>query len=100
MAPYNEWFGIYCVSGADTRRTLPHEISRQGLSKVLITIGHAFEELRLVTELGGVIALAALLNDRQSVRGKNVIVIVSGGNVEPAVFKQALDTGHTSSLSR
>jgi threonine dehydratase len=85
---------------APTPAELPFSINRKGLSKVLVASDHevllairfAFEELRLVTEPGGVIALAALLSDPQSVRGKNVIVIVSGGNVEPAVFKQALDT--------
>ncbi|OYR26007.1 pyridoxal-phosphate dependent enzyme family protein [Brucella lupini] len=93
---------------APTPAELPFSINRQGLSKVLVASDHevllairyAFEELRLVTEPGGVIALAALLNDPPSLRGKNVIVIVSGGNVEPAVFKQALDADHTSSLSR
>ncbi|PZP66636.1 MAG: pyridoxal-5'-phosphate-dependent protein [Delftia acidovorans] len=93
---------------APTPAELPFSINRQGLSKVLVASDHevllairyAFEELRLVTEPGGVIALAALLNDPPSLRGKNVIVIVSGGNVEPAVFKQALDADNTSSLSR
>lgn len=91
---------------APTPAELPFSINRQGLSKVLVASDHevrfairyAFEELRLVTEPGGVIALAALLNNPQSVCGKNIIVIVSGGNVEPAVFKQALDTDHASSL--
>lgn len=79
---------------------LPFSINRQGLAKVLVAsdpqvmwaIRYAFEELRLVAEPGGVIALAALLNNPQAVRGKNIIVIVSGGNVEPAIFTRALET--------
>jgi len=44
-----------------------------------------------VTEPGGIIALAAVLNDPARVRGKTALVIVSGGNVDPGVFKAALD---------
>jgi hypothetical protein len=35
--------------------------------------------------------LASVLREPDLVRGRNVLVIVSGGNVDPGVFKQSLD---------
>jgi threonine dehydratase len=46
----------------------------------------AFEELKLVIEPGGAVALAAVLTRRIETRGRNVGVIASGGNVDAAVF--------------
>lgn len=78
---------------------LPFSINRSRLAgaltasdaDVLRAIRFAYEELRLVTEPGGIIALAALLNEPARVWGKTALVIVSGGNVDPGVFKAALD---------
>jgi threo-3-hydroxy-L-aspartate ammonia-lyase len=49
----------------------------------------AFERLKLVIEPSGAAPLAALLTGRIDVRGKRVGVIISGGNVDPAVFSAA-----------
>lgn len=84
---------------APTPAELPFLINRTGLAQVLTVSDHdvlrairfAFDELHLVTEPGGIIALALLLNDPQTVRGKQVMVLISGGNVDKAVFNQALD---------
>ena len=53
-------------------------------------VAFAFRELKLVVEPGGAVALAAALSGRANVAGKTVIVILSGGNVEPAVFAECL----------
>ncbi|KAA5804439.1 threonine/serine dehydratase [Alkalicaulis satelles] len=50
----------------------------------------AFEHLKLVLEPGGAAALAAVLSGRVEVKGRTVVVIASGGNVDPAVFARAL----------
>ncbi|HET8727624.1 MAG TPA: threonine/serine dehydratase [Alphaproteobacteria bacterium] len=50
----------------------------------------AFETLKLVVEPGGVVALAAALDGRIDIAGKTVAVVCSGGNVDPAVFAEAL----------
>jgi threonine dehydratase len=50
----------------------------------------AFRTLKLVVEPGGAAALAALLSGKVDLGGKNVVVICSGGNVDPAMFAQAL----------
>jgi threonine dehydratase len=49
-----------------------------------------FERLKLVLEPSGACALAALLSGRVDVRGKRVGVTLSGGNVDPRAFAQAI----------
>ncbi|WP_084417774.1 threonine ammonia-lyase [Henriciella litoralis] len=51
----------------------------------------AFSELKLVVEPGGAAALACALFDLpDEARGKNVGVILSGGNVDPAQFAEII----------
>jgi len=44
-----------------------------------------------VLEPGGAVALAAALFRKDEVEGDAVIAVASGGNVDPGVFRQALD---------
>ena len=46
----------------------------------------AFAELKLVVEPGGAAALAALLSKQIAVAGRNVGVLLTGGNVDPQDF--------------
>lgn len=50
----------------------------------------AFDELKLVVEPGGAVALAALLAGRIDARGKTVVIVLSGGNVDPALFAEII----------
>lgn len=50
----------------------------------------AFETLKLVLEPGGAAALAAVLAGKIETEGRTITVVASGGNVDPAVFSQAL----------
>ncbi|MBI1187204.1 MAG: pyridoxal-phosphate dependent enzyme [Alphaproteobacteria bacterium] len=50
----------------------------------------AFHHLKVVVEPGGAAALAALLSGRLDAKGRTVVVVASGGNVDPAVFAAAL----------
>lgn len=50
----------------------------------------AFAHLKLVVEPGGAVALAAVLAGRIDARDQCLIVVCSGGNVDPEVFAQAL----------
>jgi threonine dehydratase len=50
----------------------------------------AFKELKLVVEPGGAIGLAALLAGKLEVRGKTVVAILSGGNIDPALLCKLL----------
>jgi threonine dehydratase len=50
----------------------------------------AFETLKLVVEPGGAVPLAAVLAGKLDVSGKTVVLVLSGGNVDPEVFQSAL----------
>jgi threonine dehydratase len=50
----------------------------------------AFARLRIVIEPGGAAALAAALFHGDSLQGDAVIVIATGGNVDPATFARAI----------
>ncbi|HET6518693.1 MAG TPA: threonine/serine dehydratase [Geminicoccaceae bacterium] len=58
--------------------------------EVLRAMALAFRHLKLVVEPGGVVALAAALAGRFDCRGRTVAVVLSGGNVDPALFRRAL----------
>lgn len=74
------------------------EIGRRTLSpglavsdtEVLAAMKVAFNELKLVVEPGGCVALAAVLSGKLEVRGRTLICVLSGGNVDPDVFQRAL----------
>ena len=53
-------------------------------------VAFAFRELKLVVEPSGAVPLAALLAGRIDVKGKVVAAIVSGGNVDPALFAELI----------
>ena len=59
-------------------------------SDVLAAMAFAFVHLKLVVEPGGAVALAALLSGRWQSRSHVVGIVLSGGNVDPAVFARAL----------
>jgi threonine dehydratase len=50
----------------------------------------AFRELKLVVEPGGAVGLAALLAGRLDVRGKTVVIVLSGGNVDAELFAKLI----------
>jgi threonine dehydratase len=59
-------------------------------SEVLAAIAFAFMHLKLVVEPGGAVCLAALLAGRFDANKRIVGAVISGGNVDPAVFGRAL----------
>ncbi|MBJ3762431.1 threonine/serine dehydratase [Maribius pontilimi] len=50
----------------------------------------AFKRLKLVAEPGGAVALAAALFRADEIVGDTVVCVISGGNVDPALFAEAL----------
>ncbi len=50
----------------------------------------AFRHFKLVVEPGGAAALAAVLDGRIDCRGKTVVCICSGGNMDPALYAEIL----------
>jgi threonine dehydratase len=59
-------------------------------TEVGVAVGFAFRELKLVVEPGGAVGLAALLAGRIDVRGKNVVLVLSGGNVDGDLFAKLI----------
>ncbi len=59
-------------------------------AEVFRAMRFAFEHLKVVVEPGGAVALAAVLAGKVAGRGGVVGIVVSGGNVDPAVFARAL----------
>jgi threonine dehydratase len=58
--------------------------------EVRSAIACAFRHLKLVLEPGGAIALAAVLSQKLSLEGRTAAVVLSGGNVDPALFAAAI----------
>ena len=50
----------------------------------------SFNHLKVVVEPGGAVALAAVLSGRFDARGRTVLVVLSGGNVDPRLFAEVL----------
>ncbi len=59
--------------------------------EALHAIALAFLRLKIVVEPGGAVALAAALFHGDEIDGDAVIAVCTGGNVDPDVFKLALD---------
>jgi threonine dehydratase len=60
--------------------------------EALQAVAHAFNRLKLVAEPGGAVALAAALFRTDQINGSDVIVTISGGNVDSDMFARALAT--------
>jgi len=59
-------------------------------AEVTQAMAFAFNELKVVVEPGGSVALAALLAGRMDARGKTVVVVLSGGNVDAGLYADAI----------
>jgi len=53
-------------------------------------VAFAFRELKLVVEPGGAIGLAALLAGKLDIKGKVVVAVLSGGNVDAELFHRLI----------
>lgn len=53
-----------------------------------------FEDIHSVAEGAGAVALAALIQEKELMQGKEVAVILTGGNIDTEVFAQVL-AGYT-----
>lgn len=82
---------------ANTPGKLTFEVNRHRLAggvavtdaEVFAAMQFAFLNLKIVVEPGGAVCLAALLAGKFDARGKVVGAVISGGNVDPAVFARA-----------
>ena len=59
-------------------------------AEVGAAVGFAFRELKLVVEPGGAVGLAALLAGQIDARGKTVVIVLSGGNVDADLYARLI----------
>lgn len=59
-------------------------------AEALRAVALAFSHLRIVLEPGGAVALAAALCRADAIEGGDVIIVATGGNVDPALFAETL----------
>jgi threonine dehydratase len=87
---------IITPQAGDLTFPIMHRLCGPGLvfreNEALMAMAQAFLRLKLVAEPGGAAALAAALYRPDEISGDAVIVTISGGNVDPAQFVQALAT--------
>ena len=77
---------------------LTFEVARRNLAGGLAVtdeeakaaVRYAFEELKLVLEPGGAVSLAAILAGKLPLQGKTVAAVLSGGNIDPALFAEII----------
>lgn len=62
-------------------------------AEAMSAMATAQTEYKIAVEPGGAVALAAALTGKLDVKGKTVAVVCTGGNVDPAMFIEALQTG-------
>ena len=48
------------------------------------------EHLKIVVEPGGAVAASALFNKKINIENKKIIVMVSGGNIDPSLFSKII----------
>jgi threonine dehydratase len=85
---------------AATPAELPFEVNRRQLSgvftadddAVIEAMAFCFEHFRVVLEPGGAIGIAATFSDEamETLRGKRVLIVASGGNVDSDLFASVI----------
>ena len=58
--------------------------------EAMVAMATAFRHLKLVLEPGGAVALAAVLHGKLPLEGRTVLVVASGGNVDPELYCRAI----------
>ena len=82
----------------DTPGKLTFEIARRNCAEGLVVtddqareaMRFAFQELKLVLEPGGAVALAAVLEGKVETKDRTVACVLSGGNVDPVLFAETI----------
>ena len=59
--------------------------------EVMKAIALAFMRLRIVVEPGGAVALAAALFHTKKCSNDTLVAVVSGGNIDPDIFRKAIE---------
>jgi len=88
------------ISGPVVGHLPLHALRRLGTKALSVTddqamraVAAAYNTLKVVLEPGGAASLAAVLSGETDLADRSVVVVGSGGNVDPAVYVQALGEG-------
>lgn len=60
-------------------------------AEVAEAVRYAFHTLKLVVEPGGAVSLAALLAGKVETNGRATAIVLSGGNIDPALFSAIIE---------
>ncbi len=79
---------------------LTFSINKENLSGSLLVsdlealkaMKYAFQYFKMILEPGGAVALASALFNKIDIKNKTVVIIASGGNVDPEIFEKSLKT--------
>ena len=77
---------------------LTFSINKENLSGSLLVsdlealkaMKYAFQYFKIILEPGGAVALASALFNKINIKNKTVVIIASGGNVDPDIFEKSL----------
>jgi threonine dehydratase len=61
--------------------------------EVRSAMAFAFAHLKLVLEPGGAVALAAVLAGKVPTQGRQMAIVLSGGNVDPELASDVINPG-------
>jgi len=78
---------------------VPFRLARERLARGLVVddedmrdaVRFAFHHLKLVLEPGGAAGLAAVLAGRLPTKGRTIVVVLSGGNIDPETLAEILE---------
>jgi threonine dehydratase len=59
--------------------------------EALAAVRFAFETLKLVVEPGGAVGLASILSGKLEAKDRTTVVVLTGGNIDPAMMARALN---------
>jgi threonine dehydratase len=66
------------------------EVDDEAIAAAVLTL---IEKAKIISEGAGAIALAALEKIKNEIRGKKVVVVISGGNIDVNVLARIIDRG-------
>ena len=95
----NKKYSICDALLAETPGKLTFDINKKILSEgisvsdreVMKAIKIGYEWLKMVIEPGGAVALAASISKIELVKNKNVLVVLSGGNIDTDIFSESIN---------
>ena len=94
MNNYSICDSLLAIKPGEITFNINKNLIKKGLTvtddQVLKAIRYAYINLGLILEPGGAVGLAAILNQKTIIKNKTIIIVLSGSNIDPKVFKKAI----------